>query len=157
MQNKEVSFGRYYEEFQEGDEFAHWPGKTVTSSDNNLFSLLTMNHHPLHIDAHFAEKTQHGKILVVGTYVFSLVVGQSVKDVSGRAIANLEYESVLHHAPVFEGDTIYSKTKVLGKKESQSKSDRGIVYVETVAYNQSAVKVLSFRRKVLVPKKEIAV
>jgi acyl dehydratase len=113
-----------------------------------------MNHHPVHLDAHYASQTQHGKILVVGTYVFSLVVGQTVRDISGKAIANLDYEKVKHSAPVFIGDTIYSETEILSKMESRSKNDRGIVYVETKAYNQNKEEVLVFRRNVLIPKKE---
>jgi acyl dehydratase len=144
-------FGRTYENFEIGDEYVHWPGKTITESDNNLFSLLTMNHHPLHLDVEFAANRQHGKILVVGTYVFSLVVGQSVRDISGAAIANLSYEGIDHLAPSFVGDTIYSKTSVLSKRLSQSKPDRGVVGVETVAWNQNEVDVLRFRRSVLVP------
>jgi len=112
-----------------------------------------MNQHPLHIDANFAAKSQHQRILVVGTYVFSLVVGQSVRDISGKAIANLEYESIIHHAPVFIGDTIYSETKILSKGTSRSKPDRGIVHVETRAYNQESEKVLTLRRRILIPKR----
>ena len=77
-------FGRRYDDFNQGEEILHWPGKTIMESDNNFFSLLTMNHHPVHLDAVYAEAQQHGKILVVGTYIFSLVVGQSVRDISGR-------------------------------------------------------------------------
>ncbi len=148
------NFGRFFEDFNVGDVYKHWPGKTVTESDNNLFALLTMNHHPLHIDNVYAKRSQHNKILVVGTYVFSLVVGQSVPDVSGCAIANLLYEDVKHGNPVFIGDTIYSETTVLEKRVSKSKPDRGIVYVETTAYNQNKESVLSFKRKVLIPKRQ---
>ena len=148
-----MRFGNYFEDFYEGQIFKHWPGKTITESDNNLFTLLTMNHHPLHIDAEYCKSHYPGKILVVGTLVFSLVVGMSVADISGKAIANLEYESVKHDAPVFIGDTIYAETKILSKKESRTKADRGIVYVETTAFNQDKIKVLTFRRKVLIPKK----
>ena len=151
---KRSSFGTYYEEFIVGDIIEHWPGKTITEYDCHLFSLLTMNHHPVHLDSNYAKKTQHGKILVVGTYVFSLVVGQTVRDISGKAIANLEYESVKHTSPVFIGDTIYCETEVLSKRESESKPDRGIIYVETRAKNQHDEQVLVFRRKVLIPKKE---
>ena len=146
-------FGRSFEDFEVGDVYKHWPGKTITESDNNIFSLLTMNHHPVHLDVNYAANQQHKKILVVGTYVFSMVVGQSVRDVSGAAIANLGYESVEHLAPSFIGDTIYSKTTVLEKKRSESKPDRGVVYVETEAWNQDGVSVLKFRRRVLVPVK----
>lgn len=109
-----------------------------------------MNHHPLHINADYAEKEQHGKILVAGTFVFSLVIGMSVPDISGKAIANLDYESVRHLAPVYIGDTLHAKTKILNKKESKSKPDRGIVYVETEGYNQNFVPVISIRRHVLI-------
>jgi acyl dehydratase len=151
--NAAESFGRYFEDFEEGTIIKHWPGKTVTEYDCHLFSLLTMNHHPLHIDAHFAAQSQHRQNLVVGTYVFSLVVGQSVRDISGKAIASLAYESVTHDAPVFFGDNIYSETEVLEKKASRSKSDRGIVHVETRAYNQKGEKVLTLRRRILIPKR----
>lgn len=151
MENKALKFGRYYEDFEPGDVYDHWPGKTITESDNNLFSLITMNHHPVHLDQKYASEKQHGKVLVVGTLVFSLVVGMTVRDVSGNAIANLIYENIDHLAPVHIGDTIYASTVVLEKHISKSKNDRGIVYVETTACNQDDIKVLSFRRKVLVP------
>ena len=146
-------FGNYFEDFIVGETIQHALSKTIFESDNNLFSLLTMNHHPVHLNTDFVTKHQHGRILVVGTLVFSLVVGMTVPDISGKAIANLEYESVTHLNPVFIGDTVYAKTTILDKRESKSKSDRGIVYVETLAYNQNKVEILSFKRKVLVPKK----
>lgn len=146
------SMGNYFEEFVVGEEIEHSLSKTIFESDNNLFCLLTMNHHPIHINADYAEKEQHGRILVAGTLVFSLVVGMSVPDVSGKAIANLDYESVRHLAPVFIGDVLCAKTKILDKRESKSKPDRGVVYVETVGYNQDRVPVISFRRHVLVKK-----
>ena len=147
--------GLYFEEFEVGQEIKHSLSKTIFESDNNFFSLLTMNHHPVHTNIDYAAQNQHGKILVVGTLVFSIAVGMTVPDISGKAIANLGYEDVKHLNPVFINDTIYVKTKVLDKRESQSKNDRGIVYVETIAYNQNNVEVLSFRRKVLVKKKNV--
>lgn len=144
--------GSYFEEFQTGEDIIHSLSKTIFESDNNLFSLLTMNHHPVHTNLDYAQKNQHGKILVVGTLVFSIVVGITVPDISGKAIANLGYEDIKHLAPVFINDTLYAKTKVLAKTESQSKNDRGIVYVETTAFNQNGESVLSFRRKVLIKK-----
>ena len=112
--------------------------------DDHLFCLLTMNHHPLHLDAHYAaETTQFGKNVVVGNYVYSLLLGMSVPDVSGKAIANLEVESLRHVAPTFHGDTLYGETTVLDKWESTSKGDRGIVYVETTGYNQDGTVVLA--------------
>ena len=151
--NKAIPYGRFLENFSVGDVFEHALRKTITESDNNIFSLITMNHHPLHLDFDFAEKNQHGKALVVGTLVFSLVVGLTVADISGKAIANLGYESIEHMAPVFIGDTLRAATTVISVKESATKPDRGIVYVETSAFNQEDVEVLKFRRKVLIPKR----
>lgn len=148
------SFGRYLEDYIPGDIFKHWPGKTITEMDNHLFSLLTMNPQPLHIDENYMKDHQHGQILVNGTLVFSLVVGMSVRDMSGKAIANLEYERVTHDGPTFHGDTIYAESEVLEVRESRSKPDRGIVYLETRAFNQREEKVLTLRRRVLVPKKD---
>ena len=148
------SFGGYLEEFKPGDIFNHWPGKTITEADNHIFSLLTMNTNPLHIDESYMRDHEHGKILVVGTLVMSLVVGMSVKDTSGKAIANLEYERVTHDAPVFQGDTIYAESEILEVRESRSRPDRGIVYMESRAFNQRGEKVLTLRRRFLVPKRE---
>lgn len=147
--------GLYFEEFEVGSEIRHSLSKTIFESDNNFFSLMTMNHHPVHTNMDYAEKNQHGRILVVGTLVFSLAVGITVPDISGKAIANLGYEEVKHLHPVFVNDTIYVRTRVLEKRESKSKGDRGIVYVESIAYNQEGVDVLSFRRHVLVKKKNL--
>lgn len=147
--------GMYFEEFEVGQEIKHSLSKTIFESDNNFFSLLTMNHHPVHTNADYASRNQHGKILVVGTLVFSLSVGMTVPDISGKAIANLDYENIRHLAPVFIGDTLYVRTKVLDKRESNTKSDRGIVYVETIASNQNGQDVLSFRRHVLIKKKNV--
>jgi len=146
-------FGRYYEEFTIGQVIKHTATKTILESDNNLFALLTMNHHPLHLDKEYCKTQKYGKILVVGTFVFSLVVGFTVSDISGKAIANLDYEKVDHNGPVFIGDTLRAETCILDKRESKSKKDRGIVYVETKAYNQKNELVLTFGRHVLIPKK----
>ncbi len=148
-----MQFGRSYEEFEVGAVYKHWPGKTVTEYDDHLFCLLTMNHHPLHLDAHYAEgSTQFGRNVVVGNYVYSLLLGMSVADVSGKAIANLEVESLRHVAPTFHGDTLYGETTVLDKRESTSRDDRGVVHVETIGYTQDGTVVCIFRRKVMVPK-----
>jgi acyl dehydratase len=149
----DVAFGRYYEEFEVGAVYKHWPGKTVTEYDDHLFCLLTMNHHPLHLDAHYAQETTDFKRnVVVGNYVYSLLLGMSVADVSGKAIANLEVESLRHVKPTFHGDTLYGETEVLAKTPSRSKDDRGVVHVETRGYNQDGTVVCIFRRKVMVPK-----
>ena len=144
-------YQRTLDKFTVGQIFEHLPRKTVTESDNNLFCLLTMNHHPIHLDREYAKQHQHGTIMVVGTYVLSLVVGMTVADISGTAIANLEYERVLHQAPVFIGDTLRAQSEVLDVTRSRSKPERGVLYVETVAFNQKDQKVLTFRRKVLLP------
>jgi acyl dehydratase len=150
-----MRFGRYFEEFEVGAVYKHWPGKTVTEADDMLFCALTMNQHPLHSDLNYAEtKTQFKRNVAVGNYVYSLALGMSVADVSGKAIANLEVESLKHENPTFHGDTIYAETTVLDKKESSSKPDRGIVYVETRAHNQRGEQVCIFRRRVMVPKRE---
>ncbi len=150
---KQSVLGLYFEDFEEGAEIKHVLSKTIFESDNNFFSLMTMNHHPVHTNADYASKNQHGRILVVGTLVFSLAVGITVPDISGKAIANLDYESIKHLSPVFIGDTIYVRSKILSKRESKSKQDRGIIYVESIASNQNGVDVLSFRRHVLIKKK----
>lgn len=152
-----MGFGRYFEEFEVGAVFKHWPGRTISEMDDTLFCMLTMNHNPLHIDAHYASHTQHGQRLTAGPLVFSIAVGMSVPDVSGKCIANLEYEAIHHDGPVFHGDTIYAETVVLEKRPSRSKPDRGIVRVETRVRNQRGEQVLSFRRSVLVPKQGFAV
>lgn len=151
--NKEIPFGRYFEDFEVGDVYNHELSKTITESDNNLFSLLTMNHHPVHINHDYANSQIHGKILVVGTLVFSIAVGITVPDISAKAVANLNYEQINHLCPVFIGDTIYVTTKVLDKRISKSNSNNGIVYVESIASNHAGVSVLSFRRNVLIKRK----
>ncbi|MCK5028110.1 MAG: MaoC family dehydratase [Bacteroidales bacterium] len=148
-----ISFGRYFEDFTVNNTIHHSLGKTIFESDNNFFSLLTMNHHPVHIDVNYAKNNQHGEVLVVGILVFSIAVGLTVSEISGKAIANLEYESIIHLNPVHINDTIYVRTKILDKIESKSKPDRGIVYVETTGYNQNKIAVIKFRRKVLVKRK----
>jgi acyl dehydratase len=148
-----AGYGRYYEEFTVGEVIRHWPGRTITEADCTWFALLTMNQHPLHSDAHYAEQyTQHKQRLVLGPLVFSIGIGMTVADISGRAIANLEIERIIHEGPTFIGDTIYSESTVLDKRESQQ-GDRGLVTVETRVTNQKAERVMTFRRTALVPKK----
>jgi acyl dehydratase len=144
-------FGRYFEDFVEGDVYRHWPGKTITEYDDHLFCMITMNHHPLHTNAWFAEhETVQGRNVVVGNLVYSIVLGMSVPDVSGSGIANLEVEELTHRRPTFHGDTIYAETRVLGKRESETKPDRGVVTVETKGFNQRGEEVCYFRRRVMV-------
>ncbi|MBR1728251.1 MAG: MaoC family dehydratase [Selenomonadaceae bacterium] len=153
MNMKAANLGNYFEDFTPGEIIYHSLSKTIFESDNNLFSLLTMNYHPIHTNVDYAEKEQHGKILVVGTLIFSLVVGITVPDISGKAIANLDYENIEHLAPTFIGDTIYARSKILSLRDSRTKLDRGILYIETVGFNQRNEDVIKFRRHVLVKKK----
>lgn len=146
-----MQFGRCYEDFEIGAVYKHWPGRTITEYDDTLFCMLTMNHHPLHIDAHYAETTRFKQRVVVGSLVFSIVLGMTVEDVSGKAIANLEFEQVKHLAPTFHGDTVYAETTVLEKHLTRSNPDQGVVSVETLAYNQRGEDVLSFRRRIMIP------
>ena len=145
--------GRFLEDFHVGELIKHWPGRTIRDFDDTWFTLMTMNTNPLHFDEHFASQSPHGRCLVNGTLVFALTVGMSVRDVSETAIANLEYEKVLHLAPTFHGDTIYAESEILEVTPSQSKPDRGVVYLETRAVNQKGERVLSLRRRVLIPRR----
>lgn len=144
--------GNYFEDFSVGEVIKHCQSKTIFESDNNIFSLLTMNHHPVHINVDYCKDNQHSQILVPGTLVFCLAVHLTVMDISGKAIANLAYENIEHLHPTFINDTIYSRTEILDKTESKSKNDRGVVYVETVGYNQNGIDVIRFRRKILIKK-----
>ena len=148
-------YGRYLEDFEQGATYKHWPAKTVTEADDHLFCLLTMNHHPLHINDVYAQASQQGRNVVVGPLVYSLALGMSVSDVSGKAIANLATEELKHPAPVFHGDTLFVESEVLEKRESKSKQDRGTVKVHTRVLNQDGTLVAEFKRLVLVPKREV--
>jgi acyl dehydratase len=147
-------YGRYLEDFEVGDVYKHWPAKTITESDDHLFCLITMNHHPLHINDVYAAESQQGQNVVVGPLVYSIMLGMSVADVSGKAIANLATEKLTHPAPVFHGDTLFVESEVLEVRPSKSKLDRGIVKVKTDAYKQDGTLVASFERAVLVPRRE---
>ncbi len=147
------AYGRYLEEFEVGAIYQHWPAKTVTESDDHLFCLITMNHHPLHLNDVYAKASQQGRNVVVGPLVYSLALGMSVSDVSGKAIANLATEELSHPAPVFHGDTLFVESEVLAKRESKTKPDRGTVRVQTRVFNQDGVLVAEFKRLVLVPRK----
>ena len=146
-----MGYGRLFEDFSLGQTFRHWPGRTITEADCTWFALLTMNQHPLHSDAHYAQThTQHGQRVVMGPLVFSVVIGMTVADVSGRAIANLEVDVLKHDRPTFIGDTLYARSTVLALQPSRS-GDRGVVTVETIGVNQRGETVCSYTRKVLVP------
>src|ERR671919_2017399 len=147
------AYGRYLEEFEVGAVYKHWPAKTVTEAEDHLFCLLTMNHHPLHVNDVYAKASQQGRNVVVGPMVYSLALGMSVHDVSGKAIANLATEELKHPAPVFHGDTLFVESEVLEVKPSSSKPDRGVVRVHTRVYKQDGTLVAEFKRAVLVQRK----
>ena len=147
-----MSNGSYFEDFKVGQVIKHWPGRTISETDNSWFSLLTQNQHPVHIDAHYAKSTQHGQNLVNGLLVLAIAIGQTVNDISLRAIANLDYESVKHEGPTFHGDTIYTRSTILALRVT-SKGDRGVVYLKTEVTNQREELVMVVRRHVLIPKK----
>ena len=149
-------YGRYLDDFEVGATYKHWPAKTVTEADDHLFCLITMNHHPLHINDVYAAQSQQGRNVVVGPLVYSLALGMSVPDVSGKAIANLATEELSHPAPVFHGDTLFVESEVLEVTPSRSKRDRGVVKVRTDTYNQDGQLVATFKRAVLVPRRSSA-
>jgi len=152
MSTKE-HYGRYLDEFTVGETIDHWPGRTITETDDVLFCALTMNQHPLHSDAAYAQDTQFGERIVAGPFVYSLVFGMTVDIVSGKAIANLATTDMKHTAPVHHGDTVYARTEVLDVRDSNSQPDRGIVTVRTEGINQDGVTVLTFQRAVMIPKR----
>jgi acyl dehydratase len=145
-------YGRYLEEFEVGAVYKHWPAKTVTESDDHLFCLITMNHHPLHLNDVYAAQSQQGQNVVVGPLVYSLALGMTVSDISGKAIANLATDELSHPNPVFHGDTLYCESEVLEVTPSKSKLDRGVVKVRTDVYKQDNTLVATFKRTVLVPR-----
>ena len=151
---RDTRFGGYLEDFEVGDVFHHWPGKTITEAENHQFCMLTMAVNPVHIDAHYAAREmEHGRNLVVGTYIYALLVGMSVPDVSGRALANLGVEQLRHVAPVYHGDTLYGTTEVTGRRPSKSRPRTGILTVATTGTNQDDRVVCTFARNILVPRR----
>ena len=153
MTVKEGWRGRFYEDFAVGDVYQHPLGRTVTTTDNLWFTLLTQNTAPIHFDHHYAAQTAFGKPLVDSTFTLALVTGQSVSDISQNVFANLGWDDVRLPHPVFEGDTIYSQSEVLAARESASRPDVGIVTVRTTGYNQDGVVVITFERTIMVYKR----
>ncbi len=147
------TFGRYYEDFTVGDIYEHRPGRTISEADNTWFTLLTMNTHPLHFDAEYAKASEFGKCVVASPFTVALMVGMSVTDTSQKAIANLGWTDIALVKPVFAGDTLYSESEVLDKRESKSRPGAGIVSIKTTGLNQHGVVVGSFVRKMLIAKR----
>jgi len=149
------TFGRWFEDFSVNEKIIHTKTKKITDKDSREFCFITENHHPLHTNEAYAKNTQHGKRVVAGTHVLSLAVGLTVADISGKAIANLNYTDVEHQYPTYINDVISVETTIISKRDSKTKNDRGIILVKTNAFNQKNQKILTFTRKILIPKKEI--
>lgn len=156
MAVKEGWRGRFFEDFEVADVYEHPLGRTVTTTDNAWFTLLTQNTAPLHFDHNYAKQTGFGKPLVNSTLTIALVTGQSVTDISQNVMANLGWDEVRLPNPVFEGDTIYSQSEVLDKRESKSRQNVGIVTVRTIGHNQDGVTVITFKRTIMVYKRDYA-
>ena len=153
MAIKEGWTGRVYEDFEVGDIYKHPLGRTVLAADNMWFSLLTQNANPMHIDANYAAKTEFKRTLVNSTFTLALVTGQSVVDLSQNVFANLGWDEVRLPNPVFEGDTIYSYSEVLEKRESAKRPNVGVVKVKTTGVNQDNKIVIEFKRTFMVYKR----
>ena len=149
----EPLLGRNFEDFEVGDIYKHWPGRTISETDNTWFTLLTMNKHPLHFDHNYAASQMFAKPLVNSTLTLAVVAGMSVWDTSQNAVANLGWEAIKLPNPVFIGDTLYAESEILEKRESKSRPDTGIVSFETRAYNQNNQLVMSYRRTMLAKKR----
>jgi itaconyl-CoA hydratase len=146
------SFGRHYEEFEIGDVYEHRPGRTLTQTDNIWFTLLTMNTHPMHFDEEYAKASEFGRCIICSPFTVALMVGMSVTDVSQKAIANLGWTDIRMTHPLFAGDTLTCESKVLEKRESQSRPGAGLVSVQTDGYNQEGTLVCTFKRSMLIAK-----
>jgi acyl dehydratase len=150
MSKKEGWSGRFFEDFEVGDVYHHPLGRTVLSADNTWFTLLTQAPAPIHFDHHYAGQTEWKKVIVNSAFILSLVTGQSVTDLSQNVFANLGWDQVRLPKPVFEGDTIYSQSKILELRDSKSRPDVGIVKVSTIGYTQDGTVVISFLRTMMV-------
>ena len=152
QQRYRESFGRHYEEFQVGDVYEHRPARTISEADNTWFTLLTMNTHPMHFDAEYAKASEFGRCIVCSPLTVAIMVGQSVTDVSQKAIANLGWDEIKLTHPLFAGDTLRSESEVLDKRESASRPGAGLVTVKTTGFNQDDVVVCHFKRTMLIAK-----
>ena len=144
--------GRCFEDFEVGMVIRHALGRTVTSTDNTWFTLLTVNTNPIHFDAYYSAQTEFGQPLMNSTFTLALVTGLTVADVSQYAV-NLGWDEVRMPAPLFEGDTVYAQTEVLSTRESRSRPTMGLVEIKTTGYKQDGVVVIEFRRTILVYKR----
>jgi len=145
--------GRLYEDFEIGDVYEHPVGRTILGADNTWFTLMTMNTNPVHFDYNYSAKTEFGKPLVNSCLTLAILTGESVIDLTQNVFANLGWDEVRMPNPVFEGDTIYSKSEVLETRESKSRPNVGIVRVKTTGYNQNGAVVMEFKRTFMVYKR----
>jgi acyl dehydratase len=145
--------GRVFEDFEVGDVYEHPLGRTVIAADNIWFTCLTMNTNPIHFDAEYSRNTEFKKPLVNSCFTLALVTGQSVTDLTMNGVANLGWDNVTLPHPLFEGDTVYSKSEVLETRESKSRPTVGIVRVKTTGMNQHGTPVIAFTRTFMVWKR----
>jgi acyl dehydratase len=153
MATKQGWTGRVFEDFEVGDVYEHPFGRTVIAADNIWFTCLTMNTNAIHFDAEYASRTEFGKPLVNSCFTLALVTGQSVIDLTQNAVANLGWDDVRLPNPLFEGDTVYSRSEVLETRESKSRPNAGIVRVKTTGLNQHGTAVIEFTRTFMVWKR----
>lgn len=147
----EARFGPCLEELVPGNRFRHWPGRTVTEGDHQLFCLLTGNLHPVHTDRATADvHPVYGRVVVVGTYVYALLAGMAGADPVGSSIANLGVDDLTHTAPLFVGDSLYGESEILDVRPSSRLDDRGVVTFTTRGWNQDGSEVCRFNRTLLV-------
>jgi acyl dehydratase len=145
--------GRVFEDFVVGDIYEHPLGRTILDADNIWFTCLTMNTNPIHFDGEYASHTEFGKRLVNSCFTLSLVTGQSVIDLTQNAVANLGWDDVRLPHPLFEGDTVYSRSEVLEARESKSRPKVGLVRVKTTGVNQHGTPIIEFTRTFMVWKR----
>jgi acyl dehydratase len=144
--------GRCFEDFERGAILRHELGRTISTTDNAWFSLLTVNSNPIHFDAYYSSQTEFGKPLVNSTLTLAVVTGISVADISRHAV-NLGWDEVRLPNPLFEGDTIYAETEILSARPSKSRPNMGVVEVKSRGFNQHGVVVIEYRRSILVYKR----
>ncbi|MBM4763216.1 MaoC family dehydratase [Bacillus sp. B15-48] len=146
--------GKYYEELKVGDVYKHRPGRTVTETDNLLFTTLTHNTQSLHLDEEYSKETMYGSRIVNSLFTLSFVVGVGVGDLTeGTTLGNLGFEETVFPAPVRIGDTLRAETEIIGKRESKSRQNTGIVWFEHRGYNQLGELVVKTKRLGLMLKK----
>ncbi len=146
--------GRVFEDFEVGDVYEHPLGRTVLDADNIWFSCLTMNTNPIHFDGEYSSRTEFGKRLVNSCFTLALVTGQSVTDLTQNGVANLQWDEVRLPNPLFEGDTVYSKSEVIEARESKSRPNVGIVRVKTTGVKQDGTVIIEFFRTFMVYKRD---